>query len=264
MAKRCKHEFTRLRFRDGSERQGFGPIHETVGWMLGTIVSARCRDDGDLRECGAQLALGPSNDEPAEVQVGIRAAAIAVDSVSDPDLHDYRTMDWIGWDSHEGRVADELTSETAAGWLARELATHDSRETRDADADAWPWDVNRPLAEQQDGIRLHYDAVGALCDLVKEAGGVMTLHGKPIDADGLRAAASNSAASRLVDLLAATQDDAPPSADPALQAAAARYLASDEGKAHMAERDDTSPPTEAGFALVEKMARPAVDHGGAK
>ena len=33
-----------------------------------------------------------------------------------------------------------------AGFLARELVTHDDRETRDLSA--WPWDPSRPIAGQ--------------------------------------------------------------------------------------------------------------------
>ena len=45
---------------------------------------------------------------------------------------------------------------------------------------------------------LRDDAIGALCFLVKRAGLTMTLHGKPIEAEGLREAALDSAIDRLV------------------------------------------------------------------
>jgi len=43
------------------------------------------------------------------------------------------------------------------------------------------------------------DLIGALCLAVKQAGLTMTLHGRPINADGLRTAAIDSAAARLAD-----------------------------------------------------------------
>lgn len=46
-----------------------------------------------------------------------------------------------------------------------------------------------------DGSR---DLLNALFDAVESAGGAMTLHGKPIDRDGLRAAAEENVAIRLV------------------------------------------------------------------
>ncbi len=52
------------------------------------------------------------------------------------------------------------------------------------------------------------DNIGALCLLVKEAGGTMRLHGVPVSADELRAAATKSAAERIADrLIAASRSE---------------------------------------------------------
>ncbi|TMQ13040.1 MAG: hypothetical protein E6J91_19730 [Deltaproteobacteria bacterium] len=53
-----------------------------------------------------------------------------------------------GWDMHG--VDDDASPGNdgeECGYLARELATHDDRDDRDADA--WPWSIARPIAEQQ-------------------------------------------------------------------------------------------------------------------
>lgn len=91
-------------------------------------------------------SLGPSNDVGCEVE--IRAAERAGDASVR-----FVGERW-GWDLHEdkGRVDSRFehywidSPGVMAGWLAREIATHDDRETRDATA--WPWDPTRPVAGQ--------------------------------------------------------------------------------------------------------------------
>lgn len=51
-------------------------------------------------------------------------------------------------------------------------------------------------------LEIRLDPIGALCRLVEKAGGTMTLHGQPIDAEGLRAAAKKSATERLASAIA--------------------------------------------------------------
>jgi len=108
------------------------------------VVSERC---SKLHGCGEYLSLGTSNDEPSAVQVEMRAAELASD-VDYPGEYeevngwwshpDEAGIDWVIWPPHR--------QEYDAGYLARELATHDRRDTRDATA--WPWSIDRPLAEQ--------------------------------------------------------------------------------------------------------------------
>lgn len=147
--KRCEHDLTLLRFRDGSERHGLGLTVELTELNKPDFLSARCEN------CDFQLSLGPSNDEPAEVQVEMRAAEIervSAEEIGAPPVG-FTANEDFGWDMHMAPA--EYThsvhfAKRAAGYLARELATHDDRETRDADA--WPWDPSRPIAEQQDEI----------------------------------------------------------------------------------------------------------------
>lgn len=94
--------------------------------------------------CGVRLDMGPSNDEPAEVQVEMRAAEIAAVRLLSRDEAD-------GWKSYPDGAVVSTGSGWGVGWLARELATHDHRETRNADA--WPWDVTRPVAGQYEEWR---------------------------------------------------------------------------------------------------------------
>lgn len=85
--------------------------------------------------------LGPSNDAPETVQVEIRAAKIVLDP------HGASPAELNGVFVHSA-MANHAPYSTASlvGWLARELETHDYRDTRDADA--WPWDPSRPVAGQ--------------------------------------------------------------------------------------------------------------------
>lgn len=72
------------------------------------------------------------------------------------------------------------------------------------------------------------DLIAMLCEMVSEAGGVMRLHGKPIDADGLRAAARNSFVKRTTDTIMKNNPDlsdlvdTPKSFDLAVQASEAK------------------------------------------
>ena len=143
--KKCTHDFTRLRFMDGSDRQGlFGELEYLLQGgspAADTLLSAKCDD------CGVQLGLGPSNDEPVAFE--IRAAELG-------EHNGYLTWETHGAADH---VADrdagppsQLSERSLAmqdwhaGWLAREIATHDDRESRDADA--WPWDPSRLVRHQ--------------------------------------------------------------------------------------------------------------------
>jgi hypothetical protein len=103
-------------------------------------------------------SLGPSNDDSPAVQIEMRAAELERASAEGwpgrcPGIAT-TAEDW-GWYDHLNRVVTEPSagepadSQWRAGYLAREIATHDDRETRDATA--WAWDTSRPLAEQLAG-----------------------------------------------------------------------------------------------------------------
>src|SRR5689334_21882194 len=93
------------------------------------------------------LSIGPrraanDDDGAGRVAIDMRAANMDYgDSVlwTDDELR--------GWDIHgEGDDAYPTNDGEACGYLARELATHDDRDDRDADA--WPSSVVRPIADQ--------------------------------------------------------------------------------------------------------------------
>lgn len=128
MAKRkCRHSLPEITFRPDISLDG--------------PFSMRC-------PCGAQLSLGPSNDEPAEVKVEMRAAELDAWWSRDALGHEeFNVSEADGWMEHAGAEGDPSgNGGVVAGWLARELATHDDRATRDADA--WSWDPKRPVAGQ--------------------------------------------------------------------------------------------------------------------
>ena len=94
-----------------------------------TVEQFRCLD------CGAWLPLGPANDEPAEVQVEIRAAELAAQwAPMDRTVTVHAERDGWAWhrDGHipEWAVPDIGTYGTydqrLAGYLARLIATHDT------------------------------------------------------------------------------------------------------------------------------------------
>jgi hypothetical protein len=118
--------------------------------ILGVDVEAYA-----CRKCDAVgvRPVGRANDSAPEVEM--RAAELERASIeawwgSCPGIAT-TAEDW-GWTDHlNGAIAEPLDGEPAdsqwhAGWLAREIATQDVRESRDADA--WAWDTSRPLAEQ--------------------------------------------------------------------------------------------------------------------
>lgn len=102
--------------------------------------------------------LGPSNDDPPEVQVEMRAAELdawyAVDQLSVSEADDWSGFEVDGWRAHcsdsdlvgSPSMSQAIRPDFDAGWLACELTMHDVRETRDATA--WAWDISRPIAEQ--------------------------------------------------------------------------------------------------------------------
>ena len=55
-----------------------------------------------------------------------------------------------------------------------------------------------PIDPKFDRMMADGNAIGALCHLVRSAGLTMTLHGVPVDEDGLRAAAEESAKTRII------------------------------------------------------------------
>ncbi len=103
------------------------------------IFSARCY------VCGAWLPLGPASDDTETVRVEMRAAELEpIWSLKLTSITIRRSRDEVDGANYHWRTngGDYLPS-VAAGWLARELATHDDREQRDRDA--WPWPVDQPI-----------------------------------------------------------------------------------------------------------------------
>lgn len=128
--KKCLHLQASIKTSDGQVWFALQwPPHQEM-----SIESARCAT------CLAQLSLGPSNDAPAAVQVEIRAQLVR----KDPP----KSWECVGWNMHAQGKPEfaPISGEVVAGYLAREMATHNDRETRDADA--WPWDPSRPVAGQ--------------------------------------------------------------------------------------------------------------------
>jgi hypothetical protein len=73
--------------------------------------------------CHFACSLGPSNDASEAVQWEIRAAELATKHApTDGETFDVRN----GWYFHrDGYSPDATWSDHLAGWLAREIATHD-------------------------------------------------------------------------------------------------------------------------------------------
>lgn len=155
MGKKCRHivadfDRTHPKFDRGvvtGSYAVFGGEDPHFGYGDWDIIhSARCA------MCKALLSLGPSNDKPIVVQEEIEAATLLVG-----DDQRYASAMWLqrayvnGYRAHEDRSGPhgDVGISWRAGWLARELATHDDRETRDASA--WGWDPTRPIAGQQPG-----------------------------------------------------------------------------------------------------------------
>ena len=94
-------------------------IQSEFTWRGEVAFARHCMD------CKERLSLGPSNDEPAEVKVEIRAAEIATPLVF---LHEQKRTFRIGWFSHgldEDLPMGSTTINHLAGWLAREMHTFD-------------------------------------------------------------------------------------------------------------------------------------------
>lgn len=102
-------------------------------------ITGKIFEVGICTACGSRFSLGESNDVPAEVQIEMRAAEL------DYSRRAERAMETFGYVAHRDHLTPSIDIERA-GWLAREMATHNDRETRDATA--WPWDPSRPVAGQ--------------------------------------------------------------------------------------------------------------------
>lgn len=95
-------------------------------------------------------SLGPSNDDSDAVRVEMRAAELEETDHWEPD--NVSTMERWGFEDAETPGADPDESQHVdspqwlAGWLSLEIERFDDRDKRDADA--WAWDISRPLAEQ--------------------------------------------------------------------------------------------------------------------
>lgn len=113
----------------------------------GEAYSRHCRG------CGERLSLGLSNDVGCEVEIRAAEIAIHVNGSYVPTAQDngYQFGWWRHLDMSRG-LPDAGDAYYAChpmwelGWLAREISSHDDRETRDAIA--WTWDITRPLSEQ--------------------------------------------------------------------------------------------------------------------
>jgi hypothetical protein len=110
----------------------------TFHGALGHTIAAHCYT------CGERLSLGPSNDEPAEVQIEMRAAEIYQ---LDCNGLAYR----IAPDDRNGVLAHlsrwDPAAEQWAGWLAREIQMGD-RDDLLLDSQSWSWDPSEPVADQ--------------------------------------------------------------------------------------------------------------------
>ena len=127
---KCKHATTRPMWKDDAD-----------GELI--PVTRRC---ADCQAIGIE-SLGPANEEPTVVQEEIEAPDIEWE-FAEHGTGSLGNAHRRGWVDH---ITDEDPPEVVglswrAGWLARELATHDMRHIRDHDG--WPWDISRPIAEQ--------------------------------------------------------------------------------------------------------------------
>jgi hypothetical protein len=145
--------------------------------------------------------LGPANDRPSAVQEEIEA----LDRLETLEAACNAGFQY-GFTAH-GRDTDppEMVGISwRAGWLAREIETHRERDTRDAEA--WPWDINRTIAEQQDEIEFwlqwgHRDPVSALFRAVSDIGSQVRLNGEPVTRDELIEHCRASTAGRLAEAI---------------------------------------------------------------
>jgi hypothetical protein len=112
----------------------------------------------------ARVTTERANDRDARVRIEIRAAQIApVGDTRELKIRDLKKCPWgavpaevNGWDMHQAGEPHEtpilsapiLSARTEAGYLAREVATHEEREVRDAGA--WAWDASHSVAGQYD------------------------------------------------------------------------------------------------------------------
>lgn len=111
--KRCKHVVSTYRWWCGD-----------LEWE--TLPQRRPPDASVCNLCGAWLALGESNDAPAEVQVEMRAAELVANAlVRYRNSHGWRSsemtddeMDGLFWGD------EEPSASHLAGYLARCIATH--------------------------------------------------------------------------------------------------------------------------------------------
>lgn len=103
----------------------------------GIVVRSHCAQIG----CNATLSLGPSNDEPSNVHEEIEAARVE-------RLFTVPLQYEGGYFAHlnDRDPPEPVGISWRAGWLAREMYTHDMRDSRDSDA--LPWDPTEPIAEQ--------------------------------------------------------------------------------------------------------------------
>lgn len=119
-----------------------GHIHEPLVRVVGPF-SMFCAS------CGETLGFGPSNDDPDTVYVEMRAVQLTSGRAR------LNPGERLGRRGHlSGGTPASLAEE--AGWLHREMLTHEDREQRDRDA--WPWDITQPIAGQyEEWARLRAD-----------------------------------------------------------------------------------------------------------
>jgi hypothetical protein len=251
----------------------------TIAWHpeTGAELSRRC---SVAFGCGAQLRMGPSNDEPDRVAEGIRAAERLAES------------------------AEYITNVAPPGMNESDVWTDDDSFTFSSGphsdeyiATLWPWDVTRPVAGQYEewlddearraaplGQRGHAarcmsaDGSTGACDCGGDSEDEM------IEAEFAARAPSPAAPvefakppiREVVNTFAdwsEDADDAPPIVDPKLATLAEGYLASDEGRAETARRtiaEQTRHDVAASVARHAEMAggndpeSPGGSHGGAR
>jgi hypothetical protein len=98
------------------------PRHSEPGWMDSIDVAGR-----PIRwcaTCGKRLALGPANDEPAEVRDEIEAARLASHIERNDFPSDERDDRWADYGAASFNSDCDVYDGTWHGWLAAAILAH--------------------------------------------------------------------------------------------------------------------------------------------
>lgn len=217
-SERCKHELFDVALLSGvtHDRQ----CHENARWFIrkGLALTVTCSD------CGAPLPIGKAKgrrlvafalaeptadmlEESLDAQAESEEARAAKNTAAPVAALDargeaYRALN-DAMDADDDAAEDVITEQTrhdVAAAAARHAELAEFERQRDAEPD--------PRDEDEEPG----DHIDQLCDLVKEAGGTMRLHGEPVTAKELRGAAVRSLAGRLADAAMVEPDTGPATA----------------------------------------------------